>query len=251
MADFKTHLVGAAAVSGLANTFLVMTGMVPHQAVIGYFVLGVVGGLLPDIDSRTSIPIRIAFAVLSVAAGFLVVFTFGARYSLLELIILWVGCFLIIRYGLLNLFSRFTTHRGLIHSIPAGVGFGLATTAIAYHAFQSSVIHAWLCGIFITLGFIVHLLLDEWYSVNLYGRKLLKKSFGTAFCLGSLKQPLGTVALYVAIMGLLLLCPSPRPAAKQMLDHVASHGIVQRLTPNDTWFPGFLRWVMPAGLAGR
>ncbi|MDS4023025.1 MAG: metal-dependent hydrolase [Candidatus Competibacter sp.] len=250
MADFNTHLMGAAAISGLAATVLVMSGTVPHQAVIGYFVLGVIGGLLPDLDSPTSIPIRIAFAVLAVVAGFLVVFTFGARYSLVELIILWFGCFLLIRYGLFNLFDRVTVHRGLIHSIPAGVGFGLATIAVAYHVFNASATHAWLCGTFVTLGFIVHLLLDEFYSVDLSGRKLLKSSFGTAFSLGSLGQPAGTAALYLAIIGLLFLCPSPRSFADLMLDRATYRGVVQRLTPGETWFPGFLRRVTPSGLAG-
>jgi hypothetical protein len=39
---------------------------------------------------------------------------------------------------------------------------------------------------FVTLGFIVHLLLDEFYSVDLFGKKLLKSSFGTAL---QLRQP--------------------------------------------------------------
>ena len=250
MADFKTHLIGAAAVSGLAATVVVMTGQVPHQAVIGYFILGVIGGLLPDIDSPTSIPIRIAFAALSVIAGFLVAFNFGKHYSLLELVLLWAGGFLLIRYGLLNLFTRFTTHRGLIHSIPAGIGFGLATTVLAFHGFRSSALDAWLCGLFVALGFIVHLLLDEWYSVNLFGKKLLKKSFGTAFCLGSLKQPLGTVALYLTVIGLLLCCPSPQPVAI-MADRTRSAVISQRLLPGATWFQGFLRRVTPEGLSSR
>ncbi|MCB1650338.1 MAG: hydrolase, partial [Pseudomonadales bacterium] len=89
MADFNTHLMGAMAVSGVTATALTMTGMFPHQAVIGYFVLGVIGGLLPDIDSPNSIPVRIAFAALAVVAGFLLVFTFGQRYSLVELLVLW------------------------------------------------------------------------------------------------------------------------------------------------------------------
>ena len=244
MADFKTHLIGAAAVSGLAATVVVMSGQVPHQTVIGYFILGVVGGLLPDIDSPTSIPLRIAFATLSVIAGFLVAFTFGKHYSLLELVLLWAGGFLLIRYGLLNLFTRFTTHRGLIHSIPAGIGFGLATTVLAFHGLGSSALDAWLGGLFVTLGFIVHLLLDEWYSVNLFGKKLLKKSFGTAFCLGSWKQPLGTVALYLTVIGLLLCCPSPRSIAL-MADRTQSAVISQRLLPGASWFQGFLQRVMP------
>ncbi|HOB63022.1 MAG TPA: metal-dependent hydrolase [Candidatus Competibacteraceae bacterium] len=248
MADFKTHLIGAAAVSGLAATVLVMTGQFPHQAVIGYFMLGTIGGLLPDIDSPTSIPIRIALMVMAVVAGFLVVFTFGARYSLVELIVLWLGCFLLIRYGLLNLFDRATAHRGLVHSIPAAVGFGLITVLIAYHAFGSSITHAWLCGSFVTLGFIVHLLLDEFYSVDLSGKKLLKSSFGTALSLGSLNQPIGTAALYLAVVGLFFLCPSPRPFTELVLNHATYRGVVQRLLPGDTWFPGLLRRVTPASL---
>ena len=250
MANFNTHLTGAAAVSGVAATVLVMTGLMPRQAVIGYFVLGVVGGLLPDIDSPTSIPIRVTFAVLAVVAGFLVVFAFGGRYSLVELSILWLGCFLGIRFGLFNLFNRFTTHRGLIHSVPAGVGFGLATVAIAFHAFGASALHAWSCGMFVTLGFLVHLLLDEFYSVDLFGKKLLKSSFGTALSLGSFNQPLGTAALYLAVVGLFLLCPSPRPLADLVLNHNIYRGVVQRLIPGETWFPGLLRQVTPSGLAG-
>ena len=251
MADFNTHLVGAAAVSGLAATVLVMTGQFPHQAVIGYFVLGVIGGLLPDLDSPTSIPIRIVLVTLAVVAGFLVVFTFGTRYSLVELVILWLGCFLFIRYGLLDLFDRATVHRGLIHSIPAGLGFGLITILIAFHVFTASATHAWLCGTFVALGFIVHLLLDEFYSVDLSGKKLLKKSFGTAFSLGSLGQPVGTAALYLAVIALFSLCPSPRPFTELMLDRDTYRGITQRLLPGETWFPGFLRRVTPVSLISR
>ena len=251
MADFNTHLMGAAAVSGLAATMLVMTGQFPHQAVIGYFVLGVIGGLLPDLDSPTSIPIRIVLATLAVVAGFLVVFTFGTRYSLVELVILWLSCFLLIRYGLFSLFDRATVHRGLIHSIPAGIGFGLTTVLLAFHVFTASAAHAWLCGTFVTLGFVVHLLLDEFYSIDLSGKKLLKSSFGTALSLGSLSQPIGTAALYLAVVALFFLCPSPRPLTELMLDRDTYRGITQRLLPGETWFPGFLRRVTPVSLINR
>jgi hypothetical protein len=250
MADFNTHLMGAAAVSGVAATVLVMTDMAPQQAVIGYFVLGVIGGLLPDIDSPTSIPVRIAFAMVAVVAGFLVVFTFGTRYSLVELVLLWLGGFVLIR-GSFKLFSRYTVHRGLIHSLPAGVGFGLATTVLAFHGFGASAIHAWMCGAFVALGFVVHLILDEWYSVDLYGKKLLKSSFGTAFSLGSLRRPLGTAALYLVVAGLFLLCPSPRPFAERVLDRDTYRGVEQRLLPRGTWFPGLPRRTTPSGLADR
>ena len=251
MADFNTHLMGAAAVSGLAATVLVMAGAAPHQAVIGYFVLGVVGGLLPDIDLPTSIPVRIAFAMLAVIAGFLVVFTFGRRYSLAELVVLWLGCFVLIRYGLFNLLDRFTAHRGLIHTVPMAGIAGLTTTAVAFHLFAASATHAWLCGAFVTLGFIIHLLLDEFYSVDLFGRRLLKNSFGTAFSFGSLSQPLGTALLYLTVVGLFWLCPSPKPFTELVLDRETYRGMAQRLTPRDAWFAGFLQRVAPYRLFER
>lgn len=251
MADFNTHLMGAAAVSGLAATVLVMAGAAPHQAVIGYFVLGVIGGLLPDIDLPTSLPVRITFAALAVVAGFLVVFTFGARYSLAELVLMWIGCFLVIRYGVFTVLDRFTVHRGLVHTVPMGLGLGLATTAVAFHVFGASAVHAWLCGAFLAVGFIVHLLLDEFYSVDLFGRKLLKSSFGTAFSFGSLSQPLGTAALYLVVAGLFLLCPPPKAFTQLVLDRDTYRGISQRLVPRDSWFADLLNQVPPYRLNGR
>lgn len=245
MADFNTHLIGAAAVSGVAATVLVMSGAAPHQAVIGYFFLGVIGGLLPDIDLPTSVPVRLTFLALAVGAGFLVVFTFGNRYSLAELLVLWLGCFLLIRHGLFNLLDQWTVHRGLVHTVPMGAILGLLTVLIAFRFFNASAVHAWLCGTFLTLGFLVHLLLDEFYSVDLFGRKLLKSSFGTAFSFGTLRQPLGTAALYLAIAGLFLMCPSPKPFTDLVLDRDTYRALSQRVIPRDVWFAGLARRVTP------
>ena len=88
MADFKGHLVGASLVSGIAATALAMGSALPESTILGFFSLGVVGGLLPDIDSDNSIPIRIGFNVLSVIAAFLLVFSFTDQLSLIELLLL-------------------------------------------------------------------------------------------------------------------------------------------------------------------
>lgn len=246
MADFKTHLIGAATVSGLAATVLVMTNHFPHQAIMGYFILGVIGGLLPDIDSPHSIPVRLTLMMLAVIAGFLVAFTFANRYSLVELIVLWVGCFVLIRYGLLEAISRLTVHRGLVHSIPMALSAGLITTFLAYQAFNASVVHAWMCGVFMSVGFITHLLLDEFYSVNLFGKKLLKKSFGTAFSLGNLKQPFATAVLYLVTIGLFAACPPSQPFVQLMVNPQTYRGMTERLLPGEVWFAGLLRRVAPA-----
>lgn len=237
MADFKNHLIGAAAVSGVAATGLMLAGAVPQDAVLGYFALGIVGGLLPDIDSDTSIPLRIAFNTLAVIAGFLLIFSLGKRYSLLELTVLWLGCFLGIRYGIFTLFTRLTVHRGLIHSIPAGVLSGLITAVLAYRLFDASALQAWLGGSFVLLGFLVHLLLDELYSVNLMGLQV-KRSFGSAFNLGSLYNPYGTLALYLGIVGLFSISPPADGFAKLMLDGSLYRDLFTRLLPSQGWFAG-------------
>jgi hypothetical protein len=237
MADFKTHMLGAAAVSGVLATGLFMTGNVQDQTVVGYFVLGVIGGLLPDIDSDTSIPLRVGFNLLAVVAGFMLVFIFGQRYSLVELVILWLVCFLGIRYGVFSLFTRITVHRGLIHSIPAGIFFGLLTTVLAHRCFGAAILHAWLYGTFLFMGFLVHLLLDEFFSVNLLGMEL-KNSFGTALNLGSLTDPLGTFALYSAIIGLFYLSPPVNVFIAFISNSDIHRNVLNRLLPDQGWFTG-------------
>lgn len=239
MADFKTHTVGAALVSGIAATALFMTGEMNNLAVAGYFLLGVMGGLLPDIDADTSVPLRIASHVLAVIGGFLTVFTFGQRFSLVELVILWLACFLVIRYGIFSLFTRITVHRGLIHSLPAGGCFALLAVLIAYHLVGISALQAWFCGFFVLLGFIVHLLLDEFYSVNLVGMQL-KRSFGTAFNLGTLSNPYGTLAMYMVLMGLFYISPSLNSFLAFMTDGDIHNRLTDRLLPRQGWFDSSL-----------
>ena len=65
---------------------------------------------------------------------------------------------------------------------------------------------------------------------------------------GGLGSP---AALYLAVIALFVLCPSPRPFTELMLDRDTYRGVSQRLLPGETWFPGFLRRVAPASLLDR
>ena len=195
------------------------------------------GGILPDIDSDVSIPIRVAFNLLSVIAAFLVIFEFSERISLIELCILGAVTFIAVRYGVFSLFASFTVHRGIIHSIPAGVLAGLITVWLSYTIFDAPVFNAWLAGTFIFGGFLVHLILDELYSVDLMGRTL-KRSFGTAFNLGSLNNLFGTAGLYVAVAGLYYVCPDPSVFLQEAFDPINYVAFGSRIWPNGPWFGG-------------
>lgn len=235
MANFNTHMMGAAVVSGIGASALMMLHAFPPYLLMAYFVLGVIGGILPDIDSESSIPIRWAFNVLGVMVGFFWVLSLGAYYSLIELVLLWGACFIVIRYGIFFLFARLTVHRGLIHSIPAGVFFSLGTTILAVRVFNVAVLNAWFCGTFVFLGFLTHLTLDELYSVDLRGARL-KRSFGSALSLGSFHTPLETGALYLLTGALFYLAPPISSFLAFILNSKLHQLLLERLLPTGQWF---------------
>ena len=73
--------------------------------------------------------------------------------------------------------GNYTVHRGMFHSFPSMAIFGELT----YLAFYGESIFVRLFMVAaVCLGFFIHLLLDEIYSVEWDGRPHVKKSFGSA-----------------------------------------------------------------------
>jgi hypothetical protein len=88
------------------------------------------------------------------------------------------GIYLGIRFGIGGLFKRFTVHRGMWHSVPACAIAGLMTFLAC--AREQLMLRFYL-AVAVMLGFTVHLVLDEIWSLNLSPTKLgLKSSWGTA-----------------------------------------------------------------------
>jgi hypothetical protein len=238
MADFKTHLLGATLVSGVLATGVAMTGVASQSQVVGYFTLGVAGGLMPDIDSESSIPIRIAYQVISLLAALMLVFAFADIYSFVELLILGLAGYAFVRYVVFSLFLRLTVHRGLVHSIPGAAICAMLTIILAVHFFDSGNLHAWLCGVFMFIGFIVHLVMDEMYSVDLLGRRL-KKSFGSALTFGDGRNIPGTTALYAAMFALFTITPPPAEFIRTFFyNPMTYYRIFDHLVPDGPWFSG-------------
>jgi hypothetical protein len=77
---------------------------------------------------------------------------------------------------------------------------------ISYRLFQLSDELAWLVGIFVFIGALIHLLLDELYSIDLEGRRL-KKSFGTALKITEWRSPLANLLLLALLAGCWWLVP--------------------------------------------
>ncbi len=236
MANFQTHLSVAAGVSGVVAVNLMLTGAVPPGQVMTYFLIGTLGGLAPDVDLAHSTSFRIVAQALGVLAGFTLVLNAPASYSLVELLILWGLAYAAVRFGLFPLLARSTYHRGIVHSIPAALFAGLLTVVLTHRLGQVAPLHAWLCGFFMTLGFIVHLVLDELYSVDLYNRRI-KRSSGTALHFIEPKQPLATAYLYGSLVVLFFMAPSSAAFVNRVIFLDVARWVTQ-LWPDGPWFRG-------------
>ena len=152
MANFKTHMSVAAACSGgLATGFLVV-GVASPRDVWLYFAMGTLGGILPDIDANNSIPGRMLFSFFALVFAFLTLFSRAGLYSIVELSILWLVTYVVVRYVIFQLFARLTVHRGIFHSLLAAVFFWLCTTNIGYYLFGMHTVSAWMSGVLCVLA---------------------------------------------------------------------------------------------------
>ncbi|MGZ8217339.1 metal-dependent hydrolase [Methylomagnum sp.] len=238
MANFKTHLLTAASLSGVAAIACMKADVTTAMETPVLFGLGTLGGLLPDIDSDNSVPIRISFNLLAFFLAFVTMFVFIGRYTVLELAAIWLGIFVGVRYLVLEFFIAFTTHRGAIHSLLAAVFFGLGTVSLAYHTFDKPYQAAWLYGFFVAFGFVVHLALDELFSVDLLGRRL-KRSFGTALKPISLKYWRATALLALAVAMVYQTVPSPAGFPATVWRRLEAHYTGSKpwlMPPEGNWF---------------
>jgi hypothetical protein len=210
MANFRTHLTGGALVSAGAAFASYGQGLSDAAQTQALFAVGTAASLLPDIDADDSMPLRAVFDITGIVVGFLVAFAFAGRFGVLELVGIWAGTWLIVRWPLRMAFARFTRHRGIWHSLLMALVVALAAGIAADLRLGVAPAMAWLVAGFVLLGYVTHLILDEAASVDLLGRQV-NRSFGTALKPASLRSWPGSLALIG--LAVLLLGLAPEPAA--------------------------------------
>lgn len=179
MANFKTHITTSTVIGvGLGLVGHSVFGFsLPHSIVAGG--LCSVAGMLPDLDSNSSIPQREMLCFVSVLVPMLMLRRLEALGMDNEMIVFTAGVlYVFIRFGIGWVFKTFTKHRGMWHSLPAALIAGLATFLICMTPeLEVRIFKAWC----VVIGFVSHLLLDEIYSVDWQGKSIrVKRSFGTA-----------------------------------------------------------------------
>jgi len=209
MANFNTHITVAAASSLLATGICLQAGTVTQGEAAALFIFGTLAGLLPDIDSDHSVPAQWLFRLFSLATALLILFGGQGKMLLWQLMACAVAGGVIMHYIVLNLFCRITVHRGLFHSVPAALLAGLAMIVLGQQLMGWPLHFIWLAAGFVTGSYLLHLLLDEMFSVNLMD-STLKQSFGTALTLFSTASWPAYLLLYAAVITGALLLPIPR-----------------------------------------
>lgn len=239
MANFATHIGVGTVVSGMLATLTLAADVVAPENLVAVTMAGVLGSVLPDIDLKDSRAGRAMFAGLAAFFSFAVLFTFAEKFSIAELWLLSIGTFLFFRFVVHAIFHRMSYHRGIYHSILAGVFFAFVT-AIAYRYLLGR--HegvAWLAGGFMFVGYMVHLVLDEIYSVDVLGTRV-KRSFGTALKFYDGRRLDHSLAMAVATVAVLFLTPPTKTFVDGMTSRSMWSGLRQRMLPHDhKWFGVF------------
>lgn len=206
MANFNTHLSVALVASGVAGLVVYKAGMITAYEFLLCSMIGTIGGLLPDIDLGHAVPARVGFHLMSIVSAFVMMVMFSERLSLLELLLVGVVSYATMKYGVFQLFNQLTVHRGIVHSVPYMAVLGMAVVYVSFYGFRYGAVLSWFLGLFLLFGAIIHLLLDEIYSVDVFGMSL-KKSFGTALKFFEKQQKFYYLGLYVALVGMAIFAP--------------------------------------------
>jgi|WetSurMetagenome_2_1015567.scaffolds.fasta_scaffold00693_8 membrane-bound metal-dependent hydrolase YbcI (DUF457 family) len=212
MADFNTHITAGAIVSGLGATLALTSGLVPATELLTLVSAGVIGSILPDIDLDKGKPLHGLFGALGLTLAFGVVMNLGGL-PLWALAGVWLTVFLGTSFWLCHVFMHYTAHRGIWHSILAAAFFAAVTIVTLSAVFGKAPAIAWLGGLFMFGGYIVHLILDEVYAVD-WKNWRAKNSLWTAIKPYDHHHPVNSGIMAAAVLGLLLMAPSPQPLVK-------------------------------------
>ena len=185
MASYRGHLMLSAPLGAAYGALALWRPEFDWGTVFLGAGLTTVGGLLPDLDSDSGVPVRELFGVLAAATAVLLYHPLHDHLQLpVEQALVFMGLgYFFVRYVFANFFRRITVHRGMYHSIPAMLISGL----LVYLAYPSNNLYLrlYLAG-GVMLGFLSHLVLDELYAVDFMGVRIRFNKFaGSALKFGS------------------------------------------------------------------
>ena len=108
-----------------------VTGFRPESCLLATGLCSV-SGILPDLDSDSGVPYRESVAFISAFIPLLLIQRFqhlgwSRENIVLAAALIYIG----MRFGVAEIFRRYTVHRGMWHSLPAAASVGLLTFLIS------------------------------------------------------------------------------------------------------------------------
>jgi hypothetical protein len=237
MANFTTHIAAGTLVSGVMATLTLAADVVTPENLVAVTLAGVLGSVLPDIDLKDSRPSKAMFSGLAIFFSFVVLFGFAEKLSIAEMMIVWIGTLVFVRYGLKALFHASSYHRGIWHSVLAAAFCAVLTAVMFFWVLRRHDGVAWLAAGFLFVGFLTHLVLDELYSVDV-GDVRIKASFGTAMKLVDTKRWADTAVMAAATALAIMVAPPTHNFVGGITSQPMWAGLQKRLLPadRDRWF---------------
>jgi membrane-bound metal-dependent hydrolase YbcI (DUF457 family) len=212
MADFKTHITTSTVIGiGYGVAGYLKLGA-PIETCVLSAGLCSVSGMLPDLDSDSGIPVREIMSFTAAVVPMLMMDRLshlGWSYEMMVLV--GMGLYVGLRFGVARIFKKYTVHRGMWHSIPACAIVGLLAFLVCS---SSDMTLRWFKTGAVVSGFLSHLMLDELWSIDVSGGRFrLKKSFGTAMKFYS-HNAWGNISTYGKLI-LLIIAASYDPVIMQ------------------------------------
>jgi len=230
MANFQQHLSFAAMGCGIAVSPLLGANLLSLEECCILWAAGVLGGILPDIDSDNSSALKILFALISVVIAGALLHKISRLLTTVEIWLLILLVYGVVFEGARRFFAKFTVHRGIFHSLIAGCVMALVVVISSNYLLRFSAKLSWLTGTFCLIGYLLHLLLDEIYSVDFMNSEI-KRSFGSAFKLTDFRNWYTTSIMVVSLLGLSFFTPPHKPAWELLSSEYSIARIRHSFTP--------------------
>ena len=203
MANFSTHLNVAAFGGAVLSSLFAINFHFDNKTAFVCFSATVIGGILPDIDHDKSTPLKIMHFIFSNLIAFLIIYKYIDKLKIIEMVIVWIMANIAVGI-MFYVFKKTTRHRGMIHSIPSAFLFWFLTSFILYKILNFDIQKSYLIGMFLFIGYIIHLVLDEIYSVDITGQRV-KKSFGSALKICSRDKKINLLVYSLLFISLIIL----------------------------------------------
>ena len=251
MPGYKTHITASSICGTALGGISFLFGHIDPVTSIYGGCLCAIGGLIPDIDSEKSTSFKKCLAIISGFSSLMLVSRLRDYLPDPQAVaIVGGGNFLFVWFVLGGIIRKATVHRGMCHSLP----MALLTGEITFLLSSGNTNERLYCGSAMAIGVLVHLILDEFYSVQVkLGSIKVKKSFGSALKIFNFDDKSGSLIM-LGILGFFTFLCVNEPIwtddlpKKGTPEYIAQHGkeelrIIQNENP-DLYDLSVVQWAL-------